>query len=324
MKKAIILCLLGSVYAAPAMADPDAPTIYGNFRGSVNTGDLNSAGNDIDMVNNASRLGVKGSVGLGDNGLTGIYHLQMGVNFDGGGQDALSKRFYFAGVKGKFGKIIAGRLSTPYKMGGVKQDPFYDTSAGPANGGSNYGYSSLNNGFTDNSIAYYSPKIAGGLVAHALVSIDGNASDDHDIGFGAEYAKDGYKIGVAHENLGDTPVIAANGGAEDATRIYGSVNFGDFGLNASFEQINFNAGGDGTFAHINGTYKLNDKYKLAASYGMVDGDGTGGRNKAGDGINAGVFYSILKKSQISIMYTSVDYDDNTSRNGFALGFVQGF
>ena len=324
MKKAILLCLLGSVYAAPALAGPETPIIYGNFRASANTGDLNSVGNDLDIVNNASRLGVKGNVGLGDNGLKGIYHLEMGVNFDGGGTDALSKRFYFAGVQGNFGKIIVGRLSTPYKMAGVKQDPFYDTSAGPANGGSNYGYSSLNNSFTDNSIAYYSPKIAGGFVAHALVSIDGKASDEHDIGFGVEYAKDGYKIGVAHENLGNTPVIAASGGAENATRVYGSANFGDFGLNASFEQLNFNARGNGTFAHINGTYKLNDKFKLSASYGMVDGAGRGSRNKAGNGVNAGVFYSILEKSQISIMYTTIDYDDNTSRNGLALGFVQGF
>ena len=324
MKKTIILCLLGCTYAAPAMAGPDTPTIYGNFRASANTGDLNAAGNDLDIVNNASRLGIKGNVGINESGLTGIYNLQMGVNWDGGGAEALSKRFYFAGVKGKFGKVIIGRLSTPYKMAGVKQDPFYDTSAGPANGGSNYGYSGLNNGFTDNSIAYYSPKIAGAFVAHALVSIDGNASDDHDIGFGVEYAKDGYKFGVAHENLGATPIIAANGGAKNATRAYGSAKFGDFGLNASFEQLNFNAGGDGTFAHVNGTYKLNDKFKLSASYGIVDGAGTGSRNKAGDSVNAGVFYNILKKSQVSIMYTTVDYDDNTSRKGVAVGFVQGF
>jgi hypothetical protein len=319
MKKTLIAAALTSVFAVPAMADT---TIYGNFRGSLNTGDLNSADNSVDFVNNASRIGVKGSAGTDT--LKGIYHLQMGINTDGGDEDALSKRFYFAGLKGGFGKVIYGRLSTPYKMAGVKQDPFYDTSAGPANGGSNYGYSSLNNGFTDSTIAYYSPKFGGGLSASASLSIDDAATDDHDVGVGMEYATDTFKVGVAHLNLGDTPVVGANGGAEKATRVYGSTKMGAFGLNASYEKVDFAAGGDGTFAHINGTYKINEKAKLAAAYGTVDGDGTGVRNAPGKGFSAGVFYNVLKNTQLSALYSSVDYDAGTERNGLALGVVQKF
>lgn len=319
MKKTFIAVALSSVFAVPAMADT---TIYGNFRGSLNTGDLNSADNSADFVNNASRIGVKGSAGTDT--LKGIYHLQMGINTDGGDEDALSKRFYFAGLKGGFGKVIYGRLSTPYKMAGVKQDPFYDTSAGPANGGSNYGYSSLNNGFTDSTIAYYSPKFGGGMSASASLSIDDAATDDHDVGVGLEYANDNFKVGVAHLNLGDTPVVGANGGAEKATRIYGSTKMGAVGVNASYEQVDFAAGGDATFAHINGTYKASEKTKLAASYGTVDGDGTGSRNAPGKGFSAGVFYNVLKNTQLSALYSSVDYDSGTERNGIALGVVQKF
>jgi hypothetical protein len=319
MKKTFIAVALSSVFAVPAVADT---TIYGNFRGSINTGDLNSADNSADFVNNASRIGVKGSAGTDT--LKGIYHLQMGVNTDGGDEDALSKRFYFAGLKGGFGKVIYGRLSTPYKMAGVKQDPFYDTSAGPANGGSNYGYSSLNNGFTDSTIAYYSPKFGGGMSASASLSIDDAATDDHDVGVGLEYANDNFKVGVAHLNLGDTPVVGANGGAEKATRIYGSTKMGAVGVNASYEQVDFAAGGDATFAHINGTYKMSDKAKLAASYGAVDGDGTGARNAPGKGFSAGVFYNVLKNTQLSALYSSVDYDAGNERNGIALGVVQKF
>jgi len=319
MRKALGIALLLSSVSLPALADT---TVYGSFRGALNTGDLNSDGNNADFVNNASRLGIKGAIGNSD--LKGIYHLQTGVNLDGNDEDALSKRFYFAGLKGQLGKVIYGRLSTPYKMAGVKQDVFLDTSAGPANKGASYGYSSLNSSFTDSTIAYYSPKFSGGVSAHASITIDDAATDDHDVGVGVEYATKDLKLGVAHLHLGDTPVIAKNGGAEKATRIYGSKKFGAFAINGSYEKIDFNAGNDASFTHLNASYKANDKTKLALALGSVEGDGKGARNAAGEGMSAGVFYNVLKNTQLSAIYTNVDYDAIKDRDGLALGFVQKF
>lgn len=320
MKKlCIVAAVFSSLFAVPAMADT---TLYGNFRGALNTGDLNSADNSADFVNNASRLGVKGAVGTKT--LKGIYHLQMGVNTDGNDEDALSKRFYFAGLKGDFGKVIYGRLSTPYKMTGVKQDPFLDTSAGPANRGPNYGYSGLTSSFANSTIAYYSPKFGGGLSASASVTVDDAATDDHDIGVGIEYAKKSFKVGVSHLNLGDTPVVSANGGAEKATRLYGSAKMSSVGINASFEKLDFGAGNDADFAHLNGTYNTSKKTKLAASYSSVDGDGTGIRNAPGTGYAVGVFHKLLKKTELSAIYSVVDYDSGNERSGLALGVVQKF
>lgn len=325
MKKKLLAAMLGITFAVPAMADT---TLYGNFRGSLNTGDLNGdPENDVDFVNNASRVGIKGSAGTET--LKGIYHLQMGVNTDGGDEDALSKRFYFAGLKGGFGKVIYGRLSTPYKMSGVKQDPFYDTSAGTHNGGSNYGYSSLNNGFTDSTFAYYSPKIAGGLTVNASVSVDDSAEDDHDIGVGVEYATKQFKVGAAHLKMGDTPVVAANGGADKATKVYGSASLTDAAtVSLSYEKLDLdNTDTDPTFIHVNGAFKANEKLKLAASYGKVeDGAAGAGRNSSGDGFAVGAFYNVLKNTTLSAMYTTVDYEDEAvnNREGLALGVVQKF
>lgn len=323
MKKKLLVAVIGSALTVPAFADT---TIYGNFRGSLNTGDLNSADNNADFVNNASRIGVKGSAGTET--LKGIYHLQMGINTDGADEDALSKRFYFAGLKGSFGKVIYGRLSTPYKMPAVKQDPFYDTSAGPANGGSNYGYSGLSNGFTNSTIAYYSPKFGGGLSASASVSIDDTATDDHDVGVGLEYANKKFKAGISYLNMGDsTKVVAANGGAEKATRVYASAALSDAAkVNFNYEKLDLAAGDDPTFLHLNGTYQASPKAKLAASYGKVEGDGTGVRNAAGDGYTVGVFYNVLKNTTLTALYSSVDYDAaaSTDREGLALGVIQKF
>lgn len=320
MKKTLSIAALLTTFSLPTFADT---TVYGSFRSSLNTGDLNSADNNsVDFVNNASRLGVKGAIGNAH--LKGIYHLQMGANLDGKDEDALSKRFYFAGLKGKFGKVIYGRLSTPYKMAAIKEDAFRDTSAGAANKGPNYGYSSLTSSFTDNTIAYYSPKFAGGVQAHASLTVDDSTSDDHDIGIGAEYATKDFKVGLSHLNLGDTPVIANNGGAKKATRFYGSKKFGAIAVNLSYEKVDFNSGKDATFTHLNSTYKANKKTKLALAYANVDGDGKGARNAAGDGIFAGVFYNVLKNTQFSAIYSNVDYEVGKDRDGFAFGVVQKF
>lgn len=324
MKKTLIVAAIAATLAAPAIATADTK-IYGNFRASLNTGDLNGVDNSATVVNNASRLGLKGAIG--NDNLKGIYHLQMGANNDGAGS-ALSSRFYFAGLKGGFGKVIYGRLSTPYKMAGVKQDPFYDTSAGTANGGSNHGYSSLNNSFTNNTIAYYSPKIGGGVSFNASVSIDDAASDDHDYGIGVEYATKAFKVGVSHLELGDTPVIAANGGAETATRIYASAKVGAAGtVAASLESVDFGGADNAKFTHVNGTYKVSPKVKLAASVSNVsDGLAGAGRNSDSDGAAVGVFYNVLENTTLSAMYTSVDYSDDTAvdRDGIAFGVVQKF
>lgn len=325
MKRMLIAAALGStICTMPALAFDG--TIYGNFRGSLNMGDFGNDGS-AEFVNNASRVGIKGATKKSESGLQGIYHLQMGANNDADGE-ALSSRFYFAGLKGSFGKAIYGRLSTPYKMAGLKQDPFYDTSAGPYNAGSNYGYSSLNNGFTNNSLAYYSPKFAGGITFNANASIDDTAEDDHDWGIGVEYATKMFKVGASHLQLDDTPVIAASDGAENATRIYGSVFIDQITVSASYELVDFAANSDSTsFYHVNGSYQLNPQTKLAASYGKVaEGISSRAWNATGDGFTLGGFYDVLPQTTLTLIYTAVDYDDAslTDRDGLVFGVIQKF
>lgn len=144
MKKLILAATVAAVLA-PAAVIADSK-VYGNFRGSVVSTDTAAGSSQTQFVNNASRVGVKGEYGT-EGGLTGFYNLQLGAKNDTNGGSGTTQRFFFAGVKGGFGKVMVGRFSSPYKMAGLKTDPFYDTSAGPLNSGSNHGYSNnLTNG----------------------------------------------------------------------------------------------------------------------------------------------------------------------------------
>ncbi|BBP45842.1 hypothetical protein THMIRHAS_12150 [Thiosulfatimonas sediminis] len=320
MKKTLLLASIAAAFTTPAMAEN---TIYGDFRASVLTGDMAGA-TDSAFVNNASRIGIKGSQGEGD--LKAIYHIEMGANNDAA-TTPLTSRFYFAGLQGSMGKLIYGRLSTPYKMTGVKQDPFYDTSAGTANGGSNYGSSNLINGFSENSFAYYSPKM-GGLTFNASYSMSETAGVDAGAGVGVEYAAGGMKFGVNHMMLdknGTTPV-AGSANIDSATRVYAGANMGALNVNLSYEMLD--DAGDTTLTQINATYNATKSMKLAASYGMVDSDNAAatGRHADGDNITVGAFYNVLPKTTVHALYTNTDFTSaaQTDRDGVALGVKQAF
>lgn len=288
---------------------------------------INSGDNDA-FVNNASRIGVKGSVGE-DGSLTGFYNIQMAVNADNGdanlGTSALSSRFAFAGVKGGFGKVVVGRLSSPYKMAGLKTDPFYDTSAGPTNSGSNYGLSSLTNGFLNNVVGYVSPKLGGSVTLNAVAVLAGLDNETTPAGTGDNM----FNIGATY-NSGPITAALQHITEMDATRLSAGYKAGAFGVGFSYEtvdNVDLNAAttDDFTQTYLSGTYKVAPKTTLAASIGQVADNGTGARNSAGDGFTVGVFQKIAKKTTVNLIHSSVNYDGATAdRDVTSLGFVQKF
>lgn len=312
MKKIILATAVASMIA-PMVAMADT-TVYGGLRMSLVTGEKGTA--DIGgLVNNASRIGVKGSYGE-EGGLTGFFNIQEGVQTDVTGGSGFTNRFAFAGVKGGFGKVVVGRLSSPYKMAGLKLDPFYDTSAGPLNGGSNYGLSSLTNGWLNNVVGYITPKLGGAVTLNLVAVLDENdngpniAATENFYNIGAEYSKNGFTAGVQHITEIDT------------TRLTAGYKNPTFSAGVSYED--FDSGSDMTY--VAGTYKIAPKTTLAASFGTNGGNGTGARNAAGDGYTLGVFQKIAPKTTVSALYSSVDYDAAAEgdRDIFAVGLIQNF
>ena len=321
MKKLLLAASVAAASLAPVAAMAET-TLYGNFRYTVATIDVNGvdvAG--ITGADNASRIGIKGSVGEKDK-LTGFYHLQMAAHNQrlGGGNRALSSRFYHAGVKGGFGTLLIGRTSTPYKMAGLRIDPFYDTSAGVGHSGANYGFSSLTNGWFDNTVAYITPTIAGGLTANLAVVVDPAATDEHGINVGAVWSSNGLTVGAQLLDAANFPGVLTEG-----TRIHAGYKASGWSVGVNAETVDV-APLSGDFLNVSGTLNLGSGV-VAASYGTVDGNlGTSGQNGAGTGYTLGYFHNLAKKTQVGALYSTTDFDGGSTADQDTIGvmLVQSF
>ena len=161
MKKTLIATAVAAVVAAPAaMADV---TIGGQLQTEiVNASGDGVGGNGEGLYmsdgwtggnpnsNNASSFWVKGNHDIG-NGLTGLVKLKLNPQF-GDNVSKIGAHDAFIGLKGGFGTVLLGKLSTPYKSSTVKWDPFFATfMQARGNGGmSGAGH----NGYLGNVVAY--------------------------------------------------------------------------------------------------------------------------------------------------------------------------
>ncbi|MBL4868968.1 MAG: porin [Pseudomonadales bacterium] len=295
-------------------------TLYGDFRYS-----LNSIDNDTDTTlsgeNNASRVGLKGSSDAVD-GLSAFYHLQTGASIDTDAQgDALNQRFFFAGFKGDFGKVVVGRTSTPYKMAGLKVDPFYDTSAGAGLGGANYGLSGMTNGWSDNTLAY--SKKMDDISINAGIYVDDTIADEHDMNFGVAYKKDSLMVGMQYLSVGDTGVVANSGADSSAIRFHGKYSTGPWTFGGSIESVDPSVGDKQSYIYLSTTWKASDKLKVAGSYGAVDDVSVAADGTA---ITVGAFYQLLMKTNVYALFSSMSADDSAGadRSTLAIGVSHKF
>jgi len=323
MKNLLIASAVASALLSPVAAfASEAPTVYGNFRWTAANTD-NGTDTILTAVNNASRLGVKGAIG-GDSGLTGFYHMQMGAQNDGGGT-ALSSRFYFAGVKGSFGKVSVGRASIPYKMASVSGgfDPFYDTSAGPGNGGSSFGLSNYTNGFQDNFVGYYGK--SGAVNFNAALILDGTKDNEHATNFGAKWSSKGTSFGAQVLSIpaGNTS-FGAPGADIDAVRIHGTMKMGKTNLSLSFENIDRSNGVDGTLLFVGAKMNLGGGNSFQAQIGSNSGTLTGAREAEGTGFALGYTSKLAKKTTLTGMFSKVDYEAGGERGVLGVMLVQSF
>jgi predicted porin len=149
-----------------------SPDIYGRVNLTLQNSDEVS-GEQVELRNNASRLGVKGELELSA-GLKAIYQLEFGVNIDGDSeQDTITHRNQFVGLEGAFGTFKAGRHDTALKESQGDFDLFDDLEgdiAGVFNGENRL----------RNYLGYTSPAL--GNAVHVTVNLfpgeDAQAGDD--------------------------------------------------------------------------------------------------------------------------------------------------
>ncbi len=105
------------------------PIVYGKLWLTVEHQDTLS-GTEVDMVSNASRLGVKGSMDFGD-GVEVIYQAEYEVDPIDGKADEKNARSFkqrntFVGIKGSYGTLFLGTHDTATKRSIAKIDLFND------------------------------------------------------------------------------------------------------------------------------------------------------------------------------------------------------
>jgi len=107
----------------------EEPTVYGKLWISVESQDT-ASGTEVDMVSNASRLGIKGSMDFGQ-GIEAIYQAEYEVDpVDGTADESKDRTFKqrnsFVGLKGSMGTIFLGKHDTATKKSQKKIDLFND------------------------------------------------------------------------------------------------------------------------------------------------------------------------------------------------------
>ena len=153
------------------------PTVYGKLWISVESQET-SSGTEVDMVSNASRLGVKGSMDFGE-GLEAIYQAEYEIDPVDGTADEKNGRTFkqrnsFIGIKGSYGTLFLGTHDTALKKSQSKIDLFNDLAGDIKN------ILQGENRMSD-FIGYTTPTLGDGFSA-TFNAIKGTEEEDNSIG----------------------------------------------------------------------------------------------------------------------------------------------
>ena len=344
MNKKLIALAVAAGLAAP-MAASAAPTVYGIMHMSV--GAVESTSNDGVSTNDtdnwqirshASRLGFKGSEDLGG-GMKAKYQIEYGIAPVDGTGSGISQRNQWVGLAGGFGEVRVGRHDTPLKMSQGKFDQFNDTDADIK------GVYSMVRGEirAPQTVAYISPKIAGGLtLAAAVIPGEGTTNNQagdsiaDSISIAAMYTAGNLHVGVAMDSYDDTKdasntssALANSNGFDSITRVTATYKMGAMQFGVLYETS------DGWTA-TPGANADNDNDALGVSFGMKmgknklkvqyvtaeDGDGntaTGDNDKTQ--LSLGVDHSMSKNTTAYVMYTDAELDSPSANSDTEYSFL---
>lgn len=346
MRKSTIALAVAAALGATAVAQADT-TLYGSARVSVDyqkTDLISSTVDDItegfdfdddgtwDVVNNSSRLGVRGFEDLG-NGLSAIYQFEFGVDVTDGG-NLESNRPKLVGLKhDQFGTLSIGTQWTPYYNVAGITDVF--------NSGRTFGSTAYLGRFRkDNTLNYLSPNWYG-FTVESMIQMDGPGGTED--GIDTWDAALRYQNGPMFAGLGytstegnDVPVMVnADGTFTDAVRgnrdqwVLGlGYSIANFGLGFTGEYGDDNGFGDSVLAPdgtvaIEGDKAWNYYGTLSytfganivrAAYGYVDPDGD---QDEFQNYAVGFQHNLSRRTRLWVEYVGANTDDELAFEGDA-------
>lgn len=280
--------------------------VYGKANLSLNQTQFESKDPEVDewrLNSNASRLGVKGFYEIND-GLEAIFQMEFEVNIDDGDKSGqvFGQRNIYAGLKGGFGKIIAGKHDTPLKIAQGKIDRFNDLELGDIK---NY---TEGEDRVSNIVMYTTPKMSGFSATIAVVP------GEDSTGSGDDGIADGSSISINYINGWVTAAIAHNSeiDSQDTTRVAADFAFGKTNVGILVQDAEKTDGSaDETSWILSVQQKLGSGWALKAQYGTTDY----GSEKDDTQISIGVDKKLGKQSKLFAYYADIKKDvSNTSIN----------
>jgi len=300
MNKVILIGTATAMLATAPFAAANGP-IDGKLYGKVNVSVVNSDSGSDDtwkLNSNASRIGLKGSTQVSE-GLTVFYKTEFQVDVDGDG-DVFKQRNIYAGVKGSFGSVLAGKNDTPTKLAQKKIDLFNDLE-----GDIKKTFAGENR--MSNIIAYTTPKYGNFSATYAVMPSEGdNGSLSDATSYSVSYSKDDLYVAVAS----DSDVKGA-----DLLRVVSQYKVDAWQLGLMYQE-NDTTNESGYFASA--AYKSNNiTYK--AQYGSNEND-TDGSDKTT--LSVGADFKLAKNTKSFVFFT--DNEDSSSTKTMGLGLEHKF
>jgi len=309
MKKTALSLAIAAVLPAFANAEKvevEMPEFYGKVNVSIQNTQEEGKGSISELVSNASRLGVKGKIEL-NHGLEGIYKLEYETQVDDGDKDGqtFTQRNIYAGIKGGFGQIIAGKFDTPFKKAQNKIDLFNDLE------GDIKSAISAHDNRTANTVQYSTPKMSG-LVATVAHIASENETVNDGTSSSLTFTQKNVYAAIAY----DTDVEADT----DALRLVAQYSMADFTVGALWEQDNTDGSDNDKEGWVySASYKLNSDIKLKAQYGESDIV----KDNA-ETYSLGADYKLAKNAKAYAFVTDETFGDDTSNDYYGIGLEYKF
>ena len=300
MNKVIFLTTAMASLAIAPFTAANGP-IDGKLYGKVNVSVVNSDSGSEDtwkLNSNASRIGLKGSTQVSE-GLTVFYKTEFQVDVDGDG-DVFKQRNIYAGIKGQYGSLLAGKNDTPTKLAQKKIDLFNDLD-----GDIKKTFAGENR--MSNIIAYSTPKYGNFSATYAVMPSEGdNGSLSDATSYSVSYSKDDLYVAVAS----DSDVKGA-----DLLRVVSQYKVDAWQLGLMYQE-NDTTNESGYFASA--AYKC-DTITYKAQYGNNENDTDGSEKTT---LSLGADFKLAKNTKSFVFFT--DNEGSSSTETFGLGLEHKF
>ena len=283
---ALSVAIASALLASAASADV---IVYGK----ANVGLFNIE-DEWELTSNASRVGFKGDYTINDE-LTAVYKMEYQVNIDDGDKDGqtFTQRNIYAGLKGSWGQVIAGKFDTSLKEAQGKIDRFNDMPSGD-----------IKNVFVgenrmSNSVRYTTPKM--GCFSAQIQPI--LQTDESSYSASANVDCNGFKGALAYDN----EVKGFN-----TVRLAGQQKLGAFDLGAMVQSSEDAVTGEEFDGYlVSAGYKINKAWSAYAQFASSDMPVEYDMTDSNDFVGVGVARKLGKKAKLFINATNVSWQDES-------------